>query len=50
MVQDPYTPTYMDALSGRNIFHVIRSKGQQEYYTAVLSLGFIKWNIDDVES
>ena len=27
--QYPDTPTYMDALSGRNIAHVRRTKGQQ---------------------
>ena len=48
--QDPDTPTYTKALPGRNIAHVRRSEGQQEGSTAVLSLGFIKWNIDDVES
>ena len=41
---------YMKALSGRDISHVIHSKGQQEDSTAVLSLGFIKWNIDDFAS
>ena len=48
--QDRDNPTYMEALSGRNIDHVRRSKGQQEYSTAVISLGCIKWNIDDVSS
>ena len=50
MGQDPGTPTYMEALSGRNILHARRSKGQQEDSTAVLFLGCIKWNIDDVSS
>ena len=48
--QDPDTPMSMEALSGRNISHVIRSEGQQEYSTAVISLGCIKWNIGDVAS
>ena len=48
--QGPDTPTYMEALSGRNISHVRRSEGKQEDSTAVLSLGCIKWNIDDVAS
>ena len=50
MGQDPGTPTYMEALSGRNISHVRRSKGQQEDSIAVLSLGCINWNIDYVAS
>ena len=50
MGQDYDTRTYMEALSGRNIFYGRRSEGKQEYYTAVISLGYIKWNIDDVES
>ena len=29
LVQDPGTPTYMEALSGRNISCVKRSEGQQ---------------------
>ena len=49
-VQDPDTTTYMEALSGKNIFHVRHSEGQQEDSTAVLSLGCIKWNIDDVDN
>ena len=46
--QDNDTPTYIEALSSINISHVRRSKGQQENSTAVLSLGYIKCNIDDV--
>ena len=46
--QDPDTPTYMEALLGINIDYVRRSKGQQGDFTAVLSLGCIRWNIDDV--
>ena len=38
-IQDPETPTYMEALSGRNIAHVRRSEGKRGYYTAVISLG-----------
>ena len=30
------------------ISHVSLSEGQHEYYTAVLYMGCIKWNIDDV--
>ena len=37
--QDPDTPTYMEALSGRSIYHVRRSEGQQEDSAEVLSLG-----------
>ena len=48
--QDYDTPTYMEALSGSNIAHMRHSKGQQECSTAVLSLGCIKWNIDDTTS
>ena len=44
------TPTYMEALSIRNIYHVRRSEGQHEGSIAVISLGGIKWNIGDVES
>ena len=40
----------MEELSGRNIAHASRSEGQNEDSTAGLSLGGIKWNIDDVES
>ena len=50
LVQDPKTPTYMDALPGRKISHVRRPKGQNEDSTEVLSLGRIKWNIEDVAS
>ena len=32
------------------IAHVSLSEGQYEDSTAVLSMGFIKWNIDDAES
>ena len=46
--QDPDTPMYMEALSGRNIAHVRRSEVQQEDSTEVFSLGCIKWNIYDV--
>ena len=48
--QDADTPTNMEALSGKNIYHLRRSEGYQEYSTAVLYLGCIKWNIDDVAS
>ena len=48
--QYPDNPKYMEVLSGRNIYHVRRSEGQQEDSTAVLSLGCIKWTIDDVAS
>ena len=48
--KDPDTPTYMEALSGRNIYHMRHFEGQQEYSTAFLSLGCIKWNIDDGSS
>ena len=48
--QDPDTPTYIYEISGINIPHVRRSERQQEYSTEVISLGFIKWNIDDIES
>ena len=37
--QDPDTPTYTEALSGRNISHVRRSGGQKEDSIVVLSLG-----------
>ena len=43
------TPMYGDALAVSNISHVKRSEGQQEDSTSV-SLGCIKWNIDDVAS
>ena len=45
----PDAPMCMDALSGSNITHVKHSKGQHGDSTAVISLVFIKWNIDDVE-
>ena len=48
--QDLDTPTYMEALSGRNIARMRRSEGHNEDSTAVLSLGCINWNIDDVTS
>ena len=48
--QDTDNQTYMEALSGRKIVHVRHSEGQQEDFTAVIYLGFIKWNIDDVTS
>ena len=50
LMQDPDTPTHMEALSGRNISHVRRSEGQLVDSTSGLSLGCIKWNIDDVSS
>ena len=50
MVRDQGTPMYMEALSGSTIAHVKRSKGKQEGSTAVLFLGCITWNIDDVSS
>ena len=40
----------MESLSGRNIAHVRRSERQQKYSTAVIYLGCIKWNVDDVAS
>ena len=48
--QDHDNPTYMEALSGRNIAHVRRYKGKQEYSTAVILLRCIKFNVDDVAS
>ena len=42
--------TYMEALSGKNISHVVRSEGEQEVYTAVVLLGCIKWNSESVSS
>ena len=48
--QDTDTTTYMEVLSGSNIAYVRRSKGQQEDSTSLISLGYIKWNIDDVSS
>ena len=48
--QDHDNPKYMEALSGRNIAHVRRSEGRQEDSTAIPSLVYIKWNVDDVES
>ena len=50
MCQDPDTPIYMEALSGRNFSRLRRSEGQQEYSTAVLSFLCIKCNIYDVTS
>ena len=50
LVKYPDTKTYMEALSGRNIYHVLRSEGQQGNYTAVLSLGCKIFNIDNVAS
>ena len=48
--KDPDTPTYMEALSGINIAHVRHSERQQEDSTAVIYLGCIKCNIDNVAS
>ena len=45
---DTDNPMFMEALSGRNIYHLRRSEGQQEYSKAVLYLNSIKWNIYDV--
>ena len=50
LVQNQDAKKYMEALSGRNIAHVRRSEGKRGYSTAVISLGCIKWNIDDVVS
>ena len=33
-----------------SIANVRLSEGQQEHYTSVLSMGCIKWNMDDVAS
>ena len=48
--QDLDTPTYIDALSGRNLSCLRRSEGQHGYSKAVLSLLLIKWNVDDFQS
>ena len=47
---DTNTPTYTEALSGRNSARVRHSKGKQADSTVVLSLVCIKCNIDDVAS
>ena len=50
LVQDTDTPMNTESISGRNIYHLRCSEGQHEYYTAVIYLNIIRWNIDDVAS
>ena len=43
-----YSKIYRFTIKYYYIDHVRRSEAQQEYYTVLLSLGFINCNIDDV--
>ena len=43
-------PTYMEELSGTNFSYVRRSEGKHEDSIEVLSLGFIRCNVDGVLS